>query len=486
MNISNCWLLRALHEIVSQVKMIKIHLNCVEKTANSGLLAAFPALFSQIFPHFSSATYSCLYLLGAKLSYFRKNALGSAENYPRRAASFYNRRISIFADGVAILRIIDRMLLRELTLTFLAVISVLLLITYGGEATKLLGRALDGRVPVNLVGQLLLLKLPDVLGMIIPLSVLIAVVLTFGRLYQDQEMVVLSSSGVSPNYFRKLLMWFLLPITLLLYLLLNVLDPMALQYEKKLLVENQSISPIAALQEGKFNPLPKDKGVLYAKTINADGTLEQVWIKYRDGSNDLILMAPSGKFVREKNGLVLRLQDGWRYQNLHGSLQTQSQMQSPPADGLEVQSFELFEGVIPELSIEQSKLREREMFTWQLLDSDSAKTQALIQWRLNMPLGVLVLGLIGLMLSKSGPRQGRFGKMFLAIVVFILFNQALSAGESAIEKGHWLAEIGLWPIPLLFLLVGLGLFAWLQATLRRWLISTKIKPQRIDSSGAKS
>lgn len=362
------------------------------------------------------------------------------------------------------------MLLRELTLTFLAVISVLLLITYGGEATKLLGRALDGRVPVNLVGQLLLLKLPDVLGMIMPLSVLIAVVLTFGRLYQDQEMVVLNSSGISPNYFRKLLLWFLLPLTLVMYLLLNILEPFSLQYEKKLLAENQSISPIAALQEGKFNPLPKDKGVLYAKTISADGSLEQVWIKYQDGGNDLILMAPKGQFVRDVNGIVLRLQNGWRYQNLHDSVSSGSQPET--RDLLEVQSFALFEGIIPELSVTQRKLGEKEKFTWQLLDSDEPKNQALVQWRLNMPLSVIALGLIGLMLSKSGPRQGRFAKMFAAIVVFILFNQALVAGENAIEKGQWLAEIGLWPIPLLFLLVGLGFFAWLQAKIRSLLFNS--------------
>ncbi|CAN8140738.1 hypothetical protein THIOSC15_2460001 [uncultured Thiomicrorhabdus sp.] len=40
--------------------MVKIHLNCVEKLANNSLLAAlFFALFSQIFPHFLFAIYSC-------------------------------------------------------------------------------------------------------------------------------------------------------------------------------------------------------------------------------------------------------------------------------------------------------------------------------------------------------------------------------------------------------------------------------------------
>lgn len=45
--------MRALHEIVTRVKMAKIRLIFVEKLANSWLLAAFSASISQIFSHFS-------------------------------------------------------------------------------------------------------------------------------------------------------------------------------------------------------------------------------------------------------------------------------------------------------------------------------------------------------------------------------------------------------------------------------------------------
>ncbi|BBP45216.1 LPS export ABC transporter permease LptF [Thiosulfatimonas sediminis] len=360
------------------------------------------------------------------------------------------------------------MLLKELILTFLAVLSVLLLITYGSEATKLLGRALDGRVPVNLVGQLLLLRLPDVLGMIMPLSVLIAVVLTFGRLYQDQEMVVLHSSGIAPSYFRKVLLRFLVPLALLSGLLLNYLEPLALQYERQALSQNETLSPVAALQAGKFNSLPNNKGVLYAKSISADGRLQDIWIKYQDGANDLLLMAPQGQFVRQQEQIVLRLQNGWRYQNLHYAVQDGVPSQSKP---IEVQNFVLFEGLLPELSSAQTPLRDKDLFTWQLIGSDNLKQQALVQWRLNMPLGIIALGLIGFMLAKTGPRQGRFARMFAAILLFIAFNQAMVAGQKALEKGLWSAEIGLWPITGLFLLIGFGVFAWVQRKGQAWRLA---------------
>ncbi|MBD3767929.1 MAG: hypothetical protein IE928_08280 [Gammaproteobacteria bacterium] len=45
--------MRALHEMVARIKMVKNRLIFVKKLANSQLLAAFFAAISQFFPHFS-------------------------------------------------------------------------------------------------------------------------------------------------------------------------------------------------------------------------------------------------------------------------------------------------------------------------------------------------------------------------------------------------------------------------------------------------
>ncbi|MBN2646574.1 MAG: LPS export ABC transporter permease LptF [Thiotrichales bacterium] len=376
------------------------------------------------------------------------------------------------------MRILDKMLYKELISAFFAVLIVLLLITFGAEATKLLARAVEGKVPVAAVGQLLLLRLPDALELVLPLAVLIGVMLTFGRLYQEQQMAVLHACGIAPGYFRSLLLKFLLPLTLIGMAISHYFIPYAQQYQRQLLLQQEVVSPVAALIPGKFNALPGNRGTFYAKSIAANGDLEEVWVTYREGENDWILLAPRGQFVQRDQQMILRLQEGWRYQSLHLALEQGAE--APLSRPLEVQRFALFEGVIPQLNASEKAPKEEELYTWQLWGSDSVTQQAILQWRLAAPFGLLVLGLIGLQLSRSGPRQGRFTKVFLAIVLFILFNQLLVAGRNAIEAGYWPAQLTLLWIPLLFLWVGLGGFAALRSRLSqvlsvRWFGKAKAK-----------
>jgi lipopolysaccharide export system permease protein len=341
------------------------------------------------------------------------------------------------------LRILDKYLLKELSLTFIAVLTVLLLITFGSEATRLLAEAMQGKVPSELVFKLLLLKIPPALEIILPLVALLAVILAFGRLYQDQEMVVLQSSAIAPQYFKKMVVVFLLPIVLLMVWISMLVSPWTYQQERILLTDAQQISPVSGLVAGKFNTLPNNQGVLYSKEIRADGTMESVWIKLLSAETDLILSAPIGRFEWIEQRVVLVLEDGYSYQGLSSDLVTGSRSVS-------VQKFAVFRGVLPELTPTKAKTKKFEKPTVELWGSDDLKDQAMLQWRIATPIGILILGLIGLKMSRTGPRQGRFAKIFLALVLYIVFNQLLIVGREAIENGNLPVAVGLWPILLLF------------------------------------
>ncbi len=75
----------------------------------------------------------------------------------------------------------------------------------------------------------------------------------------------------------------------------------------------------------------------------------------------------------------------------------------------------------------------------------------MFQWRLVTPFSILVLGLLGLKMSRSGPREGRFGKVFFALVLYVVYNQLLVTFKEAIANESLPTTIGLWPVPVLFL-----------------------------------
>jgi len=78
-----------------------------------------------------------------------------------------------------------------------AVALVLTVILMSGRVIKYFGMAADGRLDVKLLTAVLVYRLPSFLDLIVPLGLFIAVLLTFGRLYLDNEMSVLHASGVS-------------------------------------------------------------------------------------------------------------------------------------------------------------------------------------------------------------------------------------------------------------------------------------------------
>lgn len=337
------------------------------------------------------------------------------------------------------LRILDKYILKELTLTFLAVLVVLLLITFGSEATKLLADAMQGKIPASVVLQVLLLKIPPALEIILPLVALIGVMLAVGRLYQDQEMVVLNSCAIGPAYFKKVVFLFLVPVALITAWISLQVTPWSYQQERLLISQAQTISPVAGLVPGKFNPLPNNQGVLYTKSIAEDGQMESIWLKFTNKENDIILVAPVGRFEWVDNRVVLVLEHGYSYRGLH------------VANDVTVQKFARFEGYLPELA--QAKLRAKvyEKSTLELFKSTDLEDLALLQWRLVTPFGIIVLGLLGLKMSRTGPREGRFAKLFIALVLYIVYNQLLVVGRDGISNGGWPVWLGLWPVTVIFL-----------------------------------
>ena len=114
--------------------------------------------------------------------------------------------------------ILQKYVFREWFWTFIATGTVLLVVMVGVSFGELLHDIAGGRLPPGLLGTLLLLKMPDVLGTIIPLGAFIAVIWGLGRIYRDQEMAVMRSSGFHWPLLLRPLLNLLLPVSLLLLL----------------------------------------------------------------------------------------------------------------------------------------------------------------------------------------------------------------------------------------------------------------------------
>jgi len=56
----------------------------------------------------------------------------------------------------------------------------------------------------------------------------------------------------------------------------------------------------------------------------------------------------------------------------------------------------------------------------------------------------MLLVLIAVPLSRLRPRQGRYGRVGFAILVYFAYSSLLSAAKAWLEKGDLSPEIGVW------------------------------------------
>ena len=100
------------------------------------------------------------------------------------------------------------------------------------------------------------------------------------------------------------------------------------------------------------------------------------------------------------------------------------------------------------------RYRSKAAGTPQLVGSSDPDDLAELQWRLTTPVTTLLLGILGVPLSRSAPRSGRYSKTLVAALVFALFYGLNMVAKTWVEQGVVGVIPGVWwPHVLLGLLV---------------------------------
>ncbi|MEX1669938.1 LPS export ABC transporter permease LptF [Zhongshania guokunii] len=363
--------------------------------------------------------------------------------------------------------ILFRYLASEMLKTVFAVTLTLLVIIMSGRFVKYLGQVASGDFAPDVLLLVMLYRLPNFLEVVLPLGLFIGILLSYGRLYVDSEMTVMSACGMSR---RRLLTYTMIPALftagIVAYVSL-ILTPSGIQAYLDLLADSKSEIGVKAAVEGRFR-LDKASGrVTYIEKANRDDqTMTGVFIAQpepvqADGRPLLSLVtAAEGRFqVDEKTGLrYLVLDSGVRYVGQSGDMDYQ------------VTSFNRLDQLLrdPEEKTYRQELDGKD--TSALWGSSQLEDIAAIQWRVSLGLLVPIAALIAVSLSKTDHRRGRYGKMFPAFMIYMVYLVCLNAVRDAIAKGQWPAFPGMWVVHGVFLVLGL-LLLYRDSMHRHWVLS---------------
>ncbi|HEX6833393.1 MAG TPA: LPS export ABC transporter permease LptF [Rudaea sp.] len=351
------------------------------------------------------------------------------------------------------LRIVDRYLVRELLVSFLAATLILLLVVTGGTVADLLSKIARGRIPAELLFAMIGLRTVDALTVLAPLAVFIGVQLAYGRLYRESEMAVFAASGLPLTGLVRPLMLLAAPLVVVMAAISFWLAPSAVRTSQSLLEEASRSLIIAGLEPGRFVSLPKNDGVMYVDTMNADGTrFKKMFVaSERENTADKttsinVITAKDGELFHDAQGVerYLGLNDGFRVEGTLG--QDNFRLMRYQRNDIKLQDNET------DNSADSVK---RAAPTSELLRSNDPVQRAEIHWRLAAPISTLVLILLALPLSRSSPRQPRYAGLLIALLSWFIYFNGMALGRSWISQGKLSPLLGFWwmHIPVLLIAV---------------------------------
>src|SRR5271156_4086768 len=174
---------------------------------------------------------------------------------------------------------VQRYVLREVVQTWLAVTGVLVAILVSNQLSRVLGQAADNQYGRHVVFDLIALGAIMNLSVIVPVGLLLAVVLTLGRLYHDSEMAALQACGFSAARLLSPLFCFAAVIALGLGWLVFVQVPQADRQAQLLRQSALKEAQFGQLDAGRFRSFSGGDAVFYAERVDHEGVLHNVFVQ---------------------------------------------------------------------------------------------------------------------------------------------------------------------------------------------------------------
>ena len=360
------------------------------------------------------------------------------------------------------IRRIHRYIAREIGIPTLLALVVFTFVLLMGRILKLMELVINKGVPAIEILQLFSYLIPTFLVITLPLAFLLGVMLGFGRLSSDSEIIALKASGVSLYYMFKPVLVLAVLTALLTALLTLVLGPAGNRAFREQIFNIAAKRANVGIQPHVFNA-EFDDLVLYVDDEDEENNLfKGVMISdQRTGASPSIIFAQQGRIFSDPEALTLtlRIENGAIHRATPGKEADQIIRFSTYDVNLNMgQQLEQAEKRPPK----PAEIRSRELAKTLFPDSgnkpENPKLAIEFHSRLIFPLAPLLFALVGVPLGVHAQRSGRSGNFSIALFVFLSYYLSLSLAETLVVESGFPAALSLWFPSLLFFIGGLILF----------------------------
>lgn len=351
-------------------------------------------------------------------------------------------------------RILSLYIIREISSLFLLGIVIFTLVLLMGRLIKLTELVVSNGVPLADVGRMILYLIPSFLVFTIPMAFLLAVLLAFGRLSADNEIIVIKASGISLTQVMPPVLICAVVVVMLGLGASMIGVPWGNTAFKELGLQVLKRNITSTIQEKTFwDDIP---GVVMYTDHYDEQSRSLKGVVIHDGRNQkspMTIFARDGVVTSESGSqaLLLTLRNG----SIHIA----------GTDGLyRLVNFGEYNmtvggnGGSATISRNESDMWLPEL-QLQIADpatspSDRLKMQAELQSRFTFPFASLVFAILAVPLGIQNRRSGKSGGFTVSIAIILAYYILMSVVRSLAEKGGVLPAVTLWLPNIFFFAMG--------------------------------
>lgn len=357
-------------------------------------------------------------------------------------------KVSSFHYHLRRVHTLNRYILREIAVPFALGLGIFTLILLIARILKLVEMVVNRGVPLFEVLKLFSYILPAFLEVTVPMALLLGVLVAFGRLSTDSEIVALKTSGVSLYQLMRPVALFACVVYVVALGLSLYARPWGNSLLRNGLYEIAKTRASAGIKEKVFTD-DFSGLVIYVDRIEPPGnTLRGVLISdTRDPDQRNTVFAEVGLLVPNEplHLLVLRLLGG----SIHAFY--------PKDKSYHRTEFSVYD-ITLDLNTALARLRPREKDPSEMMLPELRATMAAkraagqpayvesveLQRKFSIPFACLAFGAIAVPLGIRPSRAVRSRGFTLSLVIIFIYYLLLSLGESLGERGILPAAIALW------------------------------------------
>lgn len=331
--------------------------------------------------------------------------------------------------------LLERYIHREILDKVAWIVGILVLILASNRFVEYLADAAAGKLPGDLIVEMLAMKLVAMLPRILPIAVFLAVMLAMSRMARDRELTIVSGAGMSEGFQLLAVTHFALLYAVLVAMAAFQVAPWAERRIEDVKQRARIESDISGVSAGQFREFNEGDRVVYVQALSPDRqSMQDVFLQVRQDGGLGVLTSDSAHFdaAARTGSRYIVFRDGRRYVGTPGSLDYQ------------ITEYRNYAVLVEQGTGGGATATMETLPTSLLLGSGVPKHRAELQWRLSYVLAAVLLPLLAVAMNRFGAAEHRYSQIFVGVLVYFVYSNLLGISRTLLKRDEISPLLGLW------------------------------------------